>query len=123
MTTPSTETTELKAKATTLYDLAIRVAFPILLACGGWLFNQQMEMRDRVKEIEATRYTQQDATTASLALRTEITSVAALLSDMGKGLARQEALQESSEKRLQRIEERLDQVVNATSNLESKLGR
>ena len=58
-------TDDAKAGMMTAYDLAMKVAFPILLGMAGWAFNTLWDQESRLTAIESSRYSRADAEAAN----------------------------------------------------------
>lgn len=96
-------------------DVATRIAFPFLLGVAGWASFQLVDLRERVRVIEATSLTSKEANAAhtlldaaSLARRDELTKsrrdLVAVLGKQSVALARIETSLDGKAERLQRIE-------------------
>lgn len=44
-----------------VYDLLVKIAFPILLGCSAWTFNSLWDHNNRLTQIESSRFTAADA--------------------------------------------------------------
>lgn len=82
-------------------DIAMKVAFPILLGISAWTGTTIMNLDKRVEIIEATRYSRKDA-------RDDRDEIKDVLRDIKVLLARQEASVDDLKKGLEKLEKRLD---------------
>lgn len=81
----------IKEEGPKLLDLAIKIAFPILLGCSAWTFNTMWDHEGRITHIESSRYTREDADKS-------LTEIRATLAKMELTLARREEILKSLDK-------------------------
>lgn len=62
-----------------LLDIAIKIAFPILLGCTAWTFNTLWSHENRLTHIEANRYTKQDADQSLAEIRATLNKIELVL--------------------------------------------
>jgi len=99
-----------------LYDLAMRVAFPILLGVCGWTFSTLWDHGNRITRIEASRYSREDA-------KADRDGLTNMLAALQVDLAVCRGSQEATAQRLSRIEDRIGQLVDVVHTLEARAMR
>lgn len=94
-----------------LYDLAIKVAFPLLLGASGWGFNTLWSHSNDLAAIRATRYTRKDAEADNARQDTRFAAVAQDVATIKEALAERRGADKDTARRLDRIEASLARMV------------
>lgn len=95
---------ELKDRFINWFEVAMRIAVPILLGALAWQIRSTMDHEHRLTTIEASRYTAQDAARDRNVMTTEI-------GGLKVETARAAQAAESVSQRLGRMEDKLDQLL------------
>lgn len=107
---------ESPSQLSAVYDMAIKIAFPILLGVCGWAFSTLWDHGNRITAIEASRYSRSDA-------KNDLGDVQTALAELQIHVAGSAGGQKATADRLTRIEDRLSQLVDVIHTLESKVLR
>lgn len=115
MSEPSSTTRWAREEGPKLYDLAIKVAFPILLGASTWGFNQLWSHSNELATIRATRYTRKDAEAAQAASETRFGVLAADVALIKESIAERRGADRDTARRLDRIEAQLVKLAELLS--------
>ena len=98
----------------TIYEAAIKIAFPILLGMGGWTFNTLWDHQNRLVQIESSRYTRDDARLDLVGLQ-ELSTELRVQTGLIQGALKQHT------DRMGRLEQSMGNVAQSLDAIERKL--
>lgn len=101
MSTPTKQF--IREDAPKILDLAIKIAFPILLGCSAWTFNTMWDHEGRLTHIESSRYTREDADKS-------LTEIRATLAKIELTLARREEILKGLDKSIDTLTEAVEKL-------------